>query len=125
MTEQRRVLPQFIVFILGGALSALVDIGLMQLLISQGSGALVGTSAGFLAGLTVNFAFHAKVTFRSLATPQRFGRYLCVVAVNYLLTIGLVSLALWLGWSALTGKVISLPVVAVNGYFLSKYWIFK
>jgi len=26
---------------------------------------------------------------------------------------------------ALVGKIISLPIVAVNGFFLSKYWVFK
>ena len=118
-------LPQFFVFIAGGCLSALVDIGLMQLMIAGGMAPLAAASAGFLAGLAVNFAFHARVTFHSLATPATFTRYLCVVALNYLLTIGMVALALALVGSALAGKLASLPLVALNGYFLSKHWIFK
>lgn len=116
---------QFFVFIAGGCLSALVDIGLMQLLITGGMAPLAAASTGFLAGLAVNFAFHARVTFHSLATPATFTRYLCVVALNYLLTIGMVALSMALVGSALAGKLASLPVVAVNGYFLSKHWIFK
>ena len=117
--------PRFLVFIAGGCLSALVDIGLMQLLIAAGMAPLAATSAGFLAGLAVNFVFHARVTFNSVATPATFTRYLCVVALNYLLTIGMVALSVALVGSALAGKLASLPVVAINGYFLSKHWIFK
>jgi putative flippase GtrA len=119
------VLPQLFVFIAGGCLSALIDVGLMQLLIAAGMAPLLATSAGFLAGLTVNFAFHARVTFNASAIPATFTRYLCVVALNYLLTIGMVALTLALFGSALAGKLVSLPVVAVNGYFFGKHWIFK
>jgi hypothetical protein len=48
-----------------------------------------------------------------------------VVGINYLITIGLVSVALMLGALPLVGKLLSLPVVAVNGYLLSKHWIFE
>lgn len=125
MRSARLAIPQFVVFVAGGGLSALVDIGAMQLLMHYGVGALPATSAGFAAGLLVNFAFHAKVTFNSMATPGRFMRFMCVVGINYLITIALVALALALSASALAGKLASLPVVAINGYFLSKHWIFK
>jgi putative flippase GtrA len=118
-------LPQFVVFIAGGCLSALVDIGLMQLLIAFGTAPLAAASAGFLAGLAVNFAFHSRVTFGSVATPATFMRYLCVVALNYLLTIGMVALSVALAGNALAGKLASLPLVALNSYFLGKRWIFK
>ena len=125
MADARLAIPQFVVFVAGGALSALVDIGTMQLLMLQGVGALAATSAGFAVGLLVNFAFHAKVTFNSVATPGRFVRFMCVVGINYGITIALVALALALSIPALAGKLASLPVVAVNGYFLSRHWIFK
>lgn len=125
MADARLAIPQFVVFVAGGALSALVDIGTMQLLMYQGVGALPATSAGFAAGLLVNFAFHAKVTFNSIATHGRFLRFMCVVGINYGITIALVALALVMSFPALAGKLASLPVVAVNGYFLSKHWIFK
>lgn len=117
--------PQFLVFVAGGGLSALVDIGLMQLLIAQGVDAFLATSAGFIAGLCVNYAFHAKVTFKNVASPATLARFLCVVGINYGLTMALVALSLALVDMALPGKLLSLPVVAVNGFFLSKHWIFK
>ena len=116
---------QFLVYVGGGVLCALIDIGLMQWLLHLGAHPVAASSAGFGAGLAVNYAFHAKVTFGGTAGGRSFARYLCVVAANYLLTITLVSLAqAWLD-SPLAGKLLSLPLVAVNGYLLGRYWIFR
>lgn len=118
-------LAHFSVFVSGGLLSAVVDIGLMQLLLWRGIGSMTATSAGFGAGLLVNFLFHAKVTFKREASPATVGRYLCVVGLNYLITMVLVAAAVHLVNHALWGKLVSLPIVAVNGFLLSKFWIYK
>lgn len=122
MIERR---PQFAVFVLGGLLCAALDVGLMKVLLWRGSSPLLATSGGFLAGLLLNYAFHARVTFSRLASNGSFARFLCVVAINYMITVALVNLALALGFPPLAGKIVSLPVVAVNGFLLSKHWIFK
>ena len=116
---------QFLTFVAGGVLCAVIDVGLMQLLIAGGTDYRIATSAGFAAGLLVNYVYHAKVTFGAAATTFNFVRFMCVVALNYLLTIGCVHLAVVLGAGALAGKLVSLPLVAVNGFILSKYWTFK
>lgn len=116
---------QVLLFLGGGILSALIDIGMMQLLIYLGIAPMLATSLGFGSGLLVNFAWHAKVTFSSSVSAANFYRYMCVVAINYVLTLALVSLALAVLHSALAGKLISLPVVALNSYFLSKRWIYR
>ncbi|VXC57626.1 GtrA family protein [Massilia sp. 9I] len=116
---------QFALFITGGLICALADIGLMQLLLQGGMQATLAASAGFAAGLLVNYAFHSRVTFNAAANPANFARYLCVVGVNYLLTIACVAAAGAAFANPLAGKLLSLPLVAVNGYLLSKYWIFK
>ena len=116
---------QFAVFLTGGLVCALTDIGLMQLLLQYGLQATLAASAGFAAGLLVNYAFHSRVTFNAAANPANFARYLCVVGVNYLLTIACVAGAEAAFANPLAGKLLSLPLVAVNGYLLSKYWIFK
>jgi putative flippase GtrA len=116
---------QFALFVLGGVLSAVVDVGLMQALLNNGASLVAATSSGFLAGLAVNYAFHAKVTFRQMHTASAVARYLCVVAINYLLTLAIVALAQYLVGSALLGKLLTLPVVAANGFLLSKFWVFK
>jgi putative flippase GtrA len=116
---------QFAVFITGGLLCALADIGLMQLLLQAGIHATAAASAGFAAGLLVNYAFHSRVTFNTAANPASFARYLCVVGVNDLVTIACVAGASAAFDNPLAGKLLSLPLVAVNGYLLGKYWIFK
>jgi len=124
MIEPAR-LRQFGVFLIGGLLCAGVDIGLMQLLIENGAHHTAAASAGFVAGLLVNYAFHSRVTFEQAASKSSFARYLCVVGLNYVLTIACVALAVSLADNPLAGKILSLPLVAVNGYLLSRYWIFK
>jgi putative flippase GtrA len=116
---------QFAVYISGGVLCALIDIGLMQLLIRAGAHFASATTAGFVAGLLVNYLFHTRVTFSSDATPANLARYLCVVAVNYLLTMACVALSVQLLDAALPGKLLSLPLVALSGFVLGKYWIYK
>lgn len=121
-----KALPlQFVVFVAGGVLSALADLSLMRALLHAGVAPLAAASAGFGAGLLVNYAFHAKVTFRRLGGRGAVPRYLAVVALNYSLTLAMVALAQYGLDAPLAGKLASLPVVAVNGYLLSKHWVFK
>ena len=117
--------PQFLVYVAGGVLCAVIDIGLMQLLLARQVAAVPAASAGSLAGLVLNYLFHAKVTFGKLTSGASLGRFLCLVALNYGITLGLVTLSLTLCGLALPGKLLSLPVVAVNGYLLGRYWIFR
>jgi putative flippase GtrA len=116
---------QFAVFLAGGLLCALFDVGLMQLLLNGGVHFASATTAGFAAGLLVNYGFHSRVTFEAAATPFNFARYMCVVGINYLLTMACVALSIPLLGNPLYGKLLSLPLVALNGFVLSKYWIFK
>lgn len=116
---------QFGTFLAGGLLCALVDIGVMQALLRAGAHFTGATTAGFLAGLLVNYAFHSRVTFEAASSTASFARYLCVVGLNYLLTMGCVSLAVSLAGMPLLGKIVSLPLVSVSGYLLSKFWIFR
>jgi len=116
---------RFAVYVAGGVLCACIDIGLMQLLVLAKVDAIVAASAGFVAGLLVNYAFHAKVTFNGVTNFNTFVRFMCLVVMNYLITIMLVSMAQHLTGIPLLGKLLSLPVVAVNGFFVSKLWIYK
>ena len=116
---------QFLVFLCGGVLSAVIDIGVMQLLINAGASAALATTAGFATGLVVNYVFHAKLTFQRSAVSANFIRYICLVAFNYGLTLACVAFADMLTGYPILGKLISLPLVAINGFLLGKYWIFK
>ncbi|SIP87301.1 GtrA family protein [Aquipseudomonas alcaligenes] len=116
---------QVVVFLLVGLLTAAVDIGAMQVLIGFGAHYAYAVSAGFILGLVVNYFGHAMWTFEvrhSLASALEF---LVVVLINYGLTMVCVALSMHLLDMALPGKLLSLPVVAANGYLLTKYWVFR
>lgn len=130
MNLRRIGMHQFLVFLAGGVGCALIDVGLMWWLLHLHVNPMLATTAGFLAGLLLNYGFHSRVTFTSALTPATFARFMAVVGINYLLTLLTVSLAVFLVHSraidsALLGKVVAMPLVAVNGYWLSKHWIFK
>lgn len=117
---------KFLVYLTGGVISALVDIGIMQTLIAAKVAPLLATSAGFAVGLMVNYLFHSRLTFKEAGRNiGSLPRYLSVVAFNYGITLGMVAASLALFDQALPGKLLSLPLIAVNGYLLGKHWIFK
>lgn len=116
---------QFLVFVSVGVACALVDIGLMQLLLHFGTAPVPAASAGFVAGLLLNFLLHMKVTFAANWSAGAAVRYAVVVAINYGITVGLVAASAHLLELPLAGKIVSLPVIAANGFVLSKHWVFK
>lgn len=116
---------QFLLYLAGGVASALIDVGLMQFLIYSGVDYVSATSAGFIAGLVFNYGYHATVTFTAPPSGRSMVRYLAVVAINYVFTLACVALSVHLTGMAVVGKLLSLPLVAINGYILGKRWIFK
>lgn len=119
------VAQQFFTYIMIGIISAAIDIGLMQFLIFFGIHYLASTTFGFAVGLFVNFLLHVRITFGARYSHGAFTRYIVVVLANYVLT--LLAVEVFHDWlnMPLLGKVLSLPLVAVNGFLLSKYWIYK
>lgn len=119
------IVSQFSVYILVGIVSALIDIGLMQLLINFGFHHLIAASCGFFAGLVVNFILHSRITFKEDYSHRMLVRYITLVMANYVLVLIVIQIFnSWLSMPVL-GKILSLPLVALNGFFLSKYWIYK
>ncbi|WP_050010615.1 GtrA family protein [Herbaspirillum sp. B65] len=115
----------FLTFIIVGAITALIDIGLMQLLIWVGVYYLVAATLGFFVGLLANFSLHTRVTFGAEYSHSVLVRFVTVVFINYFTTLLIVHLFQITLNEPLLGKLISLPVVAVNGFFLSKNWVYK
>lgn len=116
---------QFMTYLAVGVASAAIDIGLMQLLILLEIHYVIATTAGFAAGLAFNFLLHTNITFKSNYSHGALLRYLTVVVANYCIT--LLAVTFFESWlqMAVLGKIVSLPLVAINGYFLSKKWIYK
>lgn len=116
---------QFILFVAGGVLSAVVDIGSMQMALLAGASPVLASSAGYFVGLAFNYAFHARVTFAARTTLGSSIRFICLVGLNYLITVGSVKAAVWLVGQPLAGKLASLPAVAANTFLLGRFWVFR
>lgn len=122
---RRPATRQFSVFVGVGIICAVIDVGLMQMLVAIGAPVFSATTAGFLAGLGLNFLLHTRVTFRASYTHAALAKFMLIVLLNYLLTLFCVGLsANWLG-NALIGKLLSLPLVAANGFLLSRHWVYR
>ena len=119
------ILRQFVVYVAVGVLSALLDIGTMQLLLQSSLAYPAAVSAGFIVGLLFNYAAQQRVTFRaehSLRAAWRFG---VLLLLNYLLTLACVEAGVRAVDSVLAGKLLSLPLVALNGFVLGRHWVFR
>jgi putative flippase GtrA len=116
---------KFSIFIAVGVATALIDIGLMQLLIWFGVYYLVAITLGFFVGLIVNFLLHTHFTFSAEYSHSVLARFATVVLINYCATLLIVHLFQIMLNMPFLGKLVSLPVVAINGFFLSKNWVYK
>ncbi|WP_371734409.1 GtrA family protein [Brucella sp. BO2] len=93
-------------------------------MISYGYGYAVSTTFGFSFGLIVNYLFQMKITFRSHHSIWVMFKFFVGVIANYIITLAVVAFSVYLMDNALVGKLLSLPMVAINGFLLSRYWIF-
>ena len=116
---------QFLVYVTVGLLSAAVDVGLLYGLLVLGVDYRIATTAGYSAGLVFNYLAHLRVTFPGQPGLGSAVRYASVVALNYLLTLGLVTISVALWQQPLAGKLVALPVVALVGYTAGRAWIFR
>lgn len=120
------VVPRsFLVYVAVGVVCAVIDIGLMQLLISGGMAALLAASVAFFVSLFANYFLQSRLTFKHAGGNEAFARFLILVALNYGITLLFVVAGLHFWNNALAGKVVSLPVIAVTGFLLGRFWVFK
>lgn len=116
---------QFIIFIFVGAISVILDVGLLLELVQLGVPPYFAVTIAFFFGLLINLWLHAHLTFRTRVNTQNARRFFMVIVMNYVFTMGFVFLFEQLGLSYLIGKIISLPLVAIHGFLWGRLWVFK
>ena len=121
----RTLSPQIILFIAVGGTCAAIDLGIMQTLLWNGAAPWAAASVAFIVCVVINYAAHAKLTFNAPTSVQSFLKFLTIVVVNYLITIACVQAAHAIIGNALVGKILSYPIVTLNGFLLGKHWIFR
>jgi putative flippase GtrA len=118
-------MPKFLVYVIVGSLSAIVDLTALNILISLDTTQWLAVTVAFIGGFLFNVKAHAIFTFASPLTSKSALKFTSVVAINYLLTLLIIETLTALSFSLMAAKVLSLPIIAVSGYSLGRHWAFK
>ena len=95
LDERESPLPlsaQLVRFVLTGGLSAVVDFGLLVLLMLLGLGHTPAKALSFVAGTTTAYLINRRWTFRAEPSRRRFVAVVVLYAVTFALQVGLFSL---------------------------------
>ena len=103
-------------FVLTGGLSAVVDFGLLVLLMSLGLGHTAAKSLSFIAGTTTAYLINRRWTFRAEPSRRRFLAVVVLYALTFALQVGLFSLL----FTGLTAQGYSRIVVQVVGFVIAQ-----
>lgn len=119
-------MKKILIFLIVGGCSAIIDVGslyvLSKIILTNES---LSVSIAFILGLIFNYLCHTYVTFEKSATKSNVIKYLIVVLINYLLTLGLIKLQIQFGIAIVIAKIITLPIIAVVTFILSNKWVYK
>jgi putative flippase GtrA len=86
---------------------------------------VAATSAAVLASLVWNYTAQRRLTFASdVPLASGLPRYLFLVCVNYVVTVGLVSLGAATGAGYLTGKAAAVAVLTPANFYAYRSWVF-
>ncbi|MGC9402642.1 GtrA family protein [Vibrio genomosp. F10 str. 9ZC157] len=114
-----------ITYCLVGIASALVDVGGLKLLSEfYNLTDVYAITIAYIIGMLFNYTSHSILTFQTKMSHNCFVKYLIVVGVNYLLALLIISLLKILGIPLVLSKIMSLPVIFISGFVLSKKWIY-
>jgi putative flippase GtrA len=117
--ERSSALPlrtQLVRFVLTGGLSALVDFGLLVLLMHLGLGHTSAKALSFVAGTTTAYLINRRWTFRAEPSRRRFLAVVALYAVTFALQVGLFSLL----FTGLSAQGLSLRVVQLVGFVIAQ-----
>lgn len=115
---------QLLVYVGVGLLTAILDVGTLQGLRLLGWSTTTAVTIAFVLALAFNYICHQRYTFAAVHSLPVLLRFLALVGLNYLLTLGCVWLGERLVASVLIGKLASMPLVTLTGFVVGKYWVF-
>jgi len=118
-------LRQFTLFVVVGGVSALIDLGLFELIHWLGVFPAIASGCSFLASTLINYWANRQFVFNNVFTWGNFVRYFTLVAANLVVSMLLVFAGTQLGIDATLAKLASMCVIVVVNYFLSRRWVFQ
>ena len=124
VAERLSALPlrtQLVRFVLTGGLSALVDFGLLVLLMHgffglDGLGHTAAKALSFVAGTTTAYLINRRWTFVAEPSRRRFAAVVLLYALTFALQVGLFSVL----FTVLTAQDLPLRVVQLVGFVVAQ-----
>jgi len=107
---------QLVRFVLTGGLSALVDFGLLVLLMHLGLGHSAAKALSFVAGTTTAYLINRRWTFRAEPSRRRFAAVVVLYALTFALQVGLFSVL----FTTLSAHGLSLTVVQLVSFVIAQ-----
>jgi putative flippase GtrA len=105
---------QLVRFVITGGLSAVVDFGLLVILMALGLGHTLAKAVSFVAGTTTAYLINRRWTFRAAPSTRRFAAVVVLYALTFALQVGIFSLLFTIltaqGLSRLTVQVIAFVI---------------
>lgn len=131
--EHLSLRDQLVRFVLTGGLSAIVDFGLLNLLMYAGLGHNVAKAISFVAGTTTAYLINRRWTFRAPPSKRRFIAVLVLYGLTFVLQVGLWSVLYpWLRslglpelWVRVLGFVIAQGIATTVNFIVQRAWIFR
>ena len=121
--------PEFLTYLVVGGLTFLLYFGFIAMSVELTHlDYRVGVTIAYVFAVSFHFFANRRFTFRAVdgRVIHQSVRYIGVLLVNYLITMGVVSLCVsWLGLSPYLGAAASIVVTIGVGYFSSKFWVFR
>jgi putative flippase GtrA len=121
--SRRRLLSYLAVGVLGFA----VDFGLLVLLREVFATPIwLAATVAFWSSLAVVFLSNKYVTFGARGAGHRqLARYLTLLGINYLVTLGVIALAERVGVGYQVGKVVAVAMTTAWNYVAYEFWVFR
>jgi putative flippase GtrA len=103
-------------FVLTGGLSAIVDFGILVILMHFGMGHTPAKALSFVAGTTTAYLINRRWTFRAEPSRRRFAAVVVLYAITFALQVGLFSIL----FTLLTRQGLSQLVVQVVSFVIAQ-----
>jgi len=117
--ERESALPlpaQLTRFIITGGFSAIVDFGLLVILMALGLGHTPAKAISFIAGTTTAYLINRRWTFRASPSTRRFVAVVVLYAVTFALQVGLFSIL----FTLLTAQSLSQLSVQIIAFVIAQ-----
>lgn len=121
---QPGLLAQFARFGLVGVANTVIGSGLVLLLTWAGWNPFVANVTGYVVGTLFSYFANARWTFNARPTGPALVRFMGVVAVSYVVNLGVLAAALHAGWGDMLAQLPAMASFTLCNFLGQRYFTF-